>query len=64
MAIFLNESDIGKLASMNMALEAIEESLALHGEQKADNAPRRRCRIEKGFLHVMSASIPSLGYAG
>ncbi len=64
MAIFLRESDVEKLASMPTALEAIERAFRLQGERKADNAPRRRSRLEKGMLHVMSASLPSLGLAG
>lgn len=64
MAIFLRESDVEKLATMNMAIEAIEQAFGLQGEQKVDIAPRRRCRIGQGMLHVMSASVPTSGYAG
>jgi ornithine cyclodeaminase/alanine dehydrogenase-like protein (mu-crystallin family) len=64
MAIFLSEANIAKLATMNMALEAVEEAFRLQGEGKADNAPRRRCRLQNGLLHVMSASLPTLGFAG
>lgn len=64
MAIFLQESDVEKLVTMQMALDAVEQAFRLQGEQKADNAPRRRCRFEKGTLHVMSASLPTLGLAG
>jgi alanine dehydrogenase len=64
MAILLRESDIEKLATMEMALEAVEEAFRLQGENKADNAPRRRCRLSHGLLHVLSASLPSLGWAG
>jgi ornithine cyclodeaminase/alanine dehydrogenase-like protein (mu-crystallin family) len=58
MAIILRESDIEKLATMQMALDAVEQAFRLKGEGSADNTPRRRCRLEKGFLHVMSASFP------
>jgi ornithine cyclodeaminase/alanine dehydrogenase-like protein (mu-crystallin family) len=64
MAIFLRESDVEKLASMSMAIEAVERAFRLQGERKADVAPRRRCRVEGGTLHVMSASLPVLNYAG
>jgi len=64
MAIFLQESDVENLATMTMALDAVENAFRLQGEQKGDNAPRRRCRMEKGRLHVMSASLPGLGLAG
>jgi ornithine cyclodeaminase/alanine dehydrogenase-like protein (mu-crystallin family) len=55
---------VEKLATMQMALDAVEQAFRLQGEQKADNAPRRRCRVGKGMLHVMSASLPTLGLAG
>jgi ornithine cyclodeaminase/alanine dehydrogenase-like protein (mu-crystallin family) len=64
MAILLRESDVKKLATMQMALEAVEEAFRLQGENKADNAPRHRCRVERGLLQVMSASLPTLGLAG
>jgi alanine dehydrogenase len=64
MAILLREADVDKLATMNMAIEAVETAFRLQGEKKADVAPRRRCRIDHGMLHVMSASLPTLDYAG
>lgn len=64
MAIFLRESDINGLASMDTAIDAVERAFRLQGEGKAHIAPRRRCRMEKGMLHLMSASLPPLGYAG
>jgi alanine dehydrogenase len=64
MAILLRESDVEKLANMDMAIEAVEQAFKLQGEQKADTAPRRRCRVDHGMLHVMSASLPTIGYAG
>lgn len=64
MALLLRESDVAKLATMDIAVEAIERAFRLQGEEKADIAPRRRCRLERGLIHVMSASLPTLGYAG
>jgi ornithine cyclodeaminase/alanine dehydrogenase-like protein (mu-crystallin family) len=64
MTIFLRESEVERLATMSMAIEAVEQAFKLQGEDKVDVAPRRRCRLEKGMLHVMSASIPTLGYGG
>ncbi len=64
MAILLRESDVEKLATMEMALVAVEEAFRLQAENKAHNAPRRRCRLSEGLLHVMSASLPTLGLAG
>jgi len=64
MAILLRESDVEQLANMGMAIDSVEEAFRLQGEEKADNAPRRRCRFERGLLHVMSASLPTMGLAG
>jgi alanine dehydrogenase len=64
MAILLKESDVEKLADVNLAIEAVEQAFKLQGEQNVDIAPRRRCRVDRGLLHVMSASLPTLGYAG
>ena len=64
MAILLKEADVEKLVTMEMAIETIEQAFRLQGEYKVDNFPRRRSRLKKGMLHVMSASLPTLGYAG
>jgi alanine dehydrogenase len=64
MAILLRESDVEKLVTMDMALDSIEKAFRLQAERKADNASRRRCRLDHGFFHAMSASLPALGYAG
>lgn len=64
MAILLREADVEKLVTMDMAIETIEQAFRLQGEYKVENIPRRRCRLNKGMLHVMSASLPTLGYAG
>ncbi len=64
MAILLRETDVEKLVNMDMAIESIEQAFRLQGEQKADTAPRRRCRLDHGMLHVMNASLPTLGFAG
>jgi alanine dehydrogenase len=64
MAILLREADVEHLVTMKMALEAVEQCFRLQGENRTDNAPRRRSRLGTGFLHVMSASLPSLGLAG
>jgi len=63
MCIFLTEADVETFATISVALEAVEHAFRLHGEGKADNAPRRRNRMDSGLLHVMSASIPTLSRA-
>lgn len=65
MAIFLKESDVEALSSTKMAIEAVEQAFKLQGEEKVYLNPRRRCKFNNtGMLHVMSSSLPDLGYAG
>ncbi len=64
MAIYLREADIERLANMQMALEAVESAFRLQAASGAENAPRRRSRLNRGYLHVMNASIPAWGVAG
>jgi len=64
MTILLKEADVEKLVTMDTAIEIIEQAFKLQGEYKVDNSPRRRCRLNHGMLHVMSASLPTLGFAG
>jgi len=66
MAILLRESDVEKLATMKMAIEAVEQAFGFQAEQKADVVARRGCRLnlDGGMLYTMSASLPTLGYAG
>ena len=64
MAILLREADVEKLVTMDMAIETIEQAFRLQGEHKIENAPRHRSRLGKGMVHVMSASLPTLGIAG
>jgi hypothetical protein len=64
MAIFLRETDVETLTTLDMAIEAVEQAFRFQGEENADNSPRRRCRVDHSMLHVMSASLPTLGFAG
>ena len=64
MAIFLRESDVERLANMKMALDAVEEAFRFQGKQQAENAPRRRCALDKGYLHVMGGALPALNFTG
>jgi alanine dehydrogenase len=64
MTILLKEADVEKLVTMDTAIEIIEQAFKLQGEYKVDNSPRHRCRLNHGMLHVMSASLPTLGFAG
>ena len=64
MTLFLTESEVEQLLTMNDALRAVEEALHEMGEARAVNRPRQRVRMPNGILQVMPAGLPARGYAG
>jgi ornithine cyclodeaminase/alanine dehydrogenase-like protein (mu-crystallin family) len=64
MAIFFTEQDVRSLLPMADAVARVEEAFRLLGEKKAVNQPRRRVRLNRLVLHVLSAGSDALGYAG
>jgi ornithine cyclodeaminase/alanine dehydrogenase-like protein (mu-crystallin family) len=64
MAVLLTEADVERLLTMEMALDALEEAFRQQAEGRAINEPRRRLRVPRGTLHVMSAALPMRGVLG
>jgi alanine dehydrogenase len=64
MAIYLSESDVDALADMELALAAVESSMARQGRGTSSNVGRRRARIKSGALNLMGAADQELGVAG
>ena len=64
MSIYLTESEVESLLTMEMALEAVECVFLERGEGRATNRPRYRLPFGGGSLQVMSAAAPGLGVAG
>lgn len=62
--MYLTESDVESLLTMEMALDAVEGVFRERGEGRATNRPRYRLPFEGGSLQVMSAAAPGLGVAG
>ena len=62
--LFLSESDVRQLFSLEDALAVVEEVTALQNEGKAMNYPRQRLRMQNGFFHSMMAVIPAWGVFG
>src|SRR6476469_4152535 len=62
--LLLTESDVRRLLTMEMAMEAVEAGLRKLALDEAENVPRSRCRTDHAMLHVMSASAKSLGALG
>jgi len=64
MVRLLTEAEVERLLTMEMALEALEEAFREQAEGRAINTPRRRLRVPRGTLHVMSAAVLTRGVLG
>ncbi len=62
--LLLNEDDVRRLLTMDMALEAVELGLRKLALDEATNAPRERVQTDHAMLHIMSAGAKSLGVMG
>lgn len=64
MALFLGEHDVRRIASMPLALEAVETALRENALGGAVNIPRERTRIPKGALHILQGAVDSMEVIG
>jgi len=64
MALLLTEADVEHLLTMELALEAVEEAFREQAEGRAINELRRRLRVPRGTLHMMSAAVLARGVLG
>ena len=62
--LLLNEDEVRKVLTMDMALEAVENGLRKLALDEAQNVPRARTQTDHAMQHVLSASAKSLGYMG
>lgn len=62
--LLLNEDEVRRLLTMDMALAAVEEGLRKLALDEVQNVPRSRSQTDHIMLHVMSASAKTLGVAG
>jgi alanine dehydrogenase len=61
---YLTESDVQKLLTMPIALQAMEEVHKALAEKRAIDVPRARIHLPQGTQHVLQAAAPELGYIG
>jgi alanine dehydrogenase len=64
MALFLRESDVERLLTMQTTLDLVER---VHREYSTGNAidlPRERTRLPKAALHILQGAVPSAGVLG
>ena len=62
--LLLNEDEVRRLLTMDMALEAVEQGLRKLGLDEAQNVPRARVQTDHAMLHSMAAAAKSLGVMG
>ena len=62
--LYLTEDDVGKLVTIDLALEAVGAAFRKIGCDEAENVPRRRCQTDQVMLHVLPAAIKTLGAIG
>ncbi|HWG45968.1 MAG TPA: ornithine cyclodeaminase family protein [Gemmataceae bacterium] len=62
--LLLNEDDVRRLLTMDLALEGVEQGLRKLALDEAQNTPRARVQTDHAMLHIMSAAAKSLGVMG
>jgi alanine dehydrogenase len=65
MSIFyLTEDEVSRLATMDLALEAVGAAFRKLGCDEAENLSRRRCQTDQVMLHLLPAAAKTLGAIG
>ncbi len=59
MALFLSEADVGKIVTIELALEAVESAHRAHAENLAIDICRERTRLPKTALHILQGALPA-----
>lgn len=63
-ALYLTEAEVGRLLTMDLALEAVSAAFRKIGCDEAENVPRSRCQTDRVMLHVLPAAAKTLGAIG
>lgn len=64
MALLLREEDARAVLNIANTIEILEQAFIALAQDKATNRPRIRMLEEQGVMHLLAASIPSLGVMG
>jgi ornithine cyclodeaminase len=64
MALFLRESDVEQLLTMNTTLELVERVHREYSTGQAIDVPRERTRLPKAALHILQGAVPSANIFG
>src|SRR5262245_49194774 len=62
--LLLNEDEVRRLLTMDLALEAVEQGLRKMALDEAHIIPRARAVTDHSMLHLMGATAKSLGVMG
>lgn len=62
--LYLTEAEVGRLVTMDLALDAVAAAFRKIGCDEAENVPRRRCQTDQVMLHVLPAAAKTLGAIG
>src|SRR3954469_2167509 len=62
--LYLTEDEVGRLLTMDLALEAVEAGFRKVALDEAENVPRQRCQTDHVMLHVLPAAAKTLGAIG
>ena len=57
MALFLTETDVQQLLSMDLALESVEAAHRAHALGRAIDIPRQRTRVPNASLHILQGAL-------
>lgn len=64
MALFLTESDVRRLLTMDLALEAVAAAHRAHALGRAIDTPRQRTRVPTAALHILQGALLDAGVMG
>ncbi|MGH2495401.1 MAG: ornithine cyclodeaminase family protein [Ktedonobacteraceae bacterium] len=64
MALLLREEDVHAVLTMTDTIKVVEEAFIALAQDRAINRPRIRMLEEQGVMHLLAASVPSMGAMG